>query len=153
MLPFIALDRRYRPEAVSFVWSLICLSAVVSEEGKDFTMTPHPLDEWFGGWRSFRDADRRNRRHPNAKSLARAPHRYWLGQHTKRFPGGAEEAERSVDEEVMQLLNSKMSQQIEVPPYEEPEDEDLFRELVVIHARLLHRLKGPEGVVTEMISS
>lgn len=55
-----------------------------------------------------------------------------------------------MDEEVVQLLNSKMSQPIEVPPYEEPEDEDLFRELVVIYARVLHHFKGPEGVVTEM---
>jgi tRNA A-37 threonylcarbamoyl transferase component Bud32 len=60
-LPFMALDllseeglcgeipRRYRHEAESFAWSLICLyfATVEDKNGKNRTRDPHPLIEWF----------------------------------------------------------------------------------------------------------
>ena len=63
-LPFMVLDlvsekgfrgeivRRYRHEAESFAWCLICLclATAKSENGKNYTLKPHPLREWFGSY-------------------------------------------------------------------------------------------------------
>jgi hypothetical protein len=60
-LPFMALDllseegmrgeipRRYRHEAESFTWSLICLyfATVKNARGENGTRDPHPLGKWF----------------------------------------------------------------------------------------------------------
>ncbi|KAF9643778.1 hypothetical protein BDM02DRAFT_3122943 [Thelephora ganbajun] len=52
------IPRRYRHEAESFAWSLICLclATVVNNHGKNFTMHPHPLHKWFEDWKSCHDA-------------------------------------------------------------------------------------------------
>ncbi|KAF9642750.1 hypothetical protein BDM02DRAFT_3264353, partial [Thelephora ganbajun] len=52
------IPRRYRHEAESFAWSLICLclATVVNKHGEDFSMHPHPLRRWFEDWRTSRDA-------------------------------------------------------------------------------------------------
>ena len=194
-LPFMALDllseeglrgeipRRYRHEAESFAWSLICLyyGAVEDEDGMICTRDPHPLLRWFGDWEVSLDAKKglnwhRNiveipPAHPNTKDLACALHEYWMDRFTRqfpnphkkdrprplagapdteKFPGGVEDAKTSQAEEIMRVLNPTMTQPLEVPPYEEPEDENLFRELVVIHARELANFEPTEGLVTEM---
>ena len=102
-LPFMALDllseeglhgqipRRYRHEAESFAWSLICLyfATVQNEEGKNRTRAPHPLQRWFEDREISRDAKIALRwhdpdiagiplAHPNARVLARALHTYWV---------------------------------------------------------------------------
>ena len=173
-LPFMALDlltekglrgevpRRYRHEAESFAWSLICLclATVEDEKGKNYTMDPHPLLEWFQGWNishhfklEWHDHDRPDvpLAHPNTKALARALHKFWVDRYMKQFPRLDEDVETVEDDGgVLQLLKPKMSKPIEVPPYEEPEDEDQFRELVVIHSKVLHRMELTKGVVAEM---
>jgi len=67
-LPFMALDllsekglrgeipRRYRHEAESFAWSLICLSLSMIEgtDGENYTRDPHPLFRWFQDWHTSR---------------------------------------------------------------------------------------------------
>ena len=69
-LPFMALDllseeglrgeipRRYRHEAESFTWSLICLclATVEGKNSKNYTQDPHPLRRWFEDWESSRNA-------------------------------------------------------------------------------------------------
>ena len=175
-LPFMALDllseeglrgvipRRYRHEAESFTWTLVCLclATVENEKGKNLTMNPHPLRKWFEDWESSRDAKialqwRGHMRsdiplvHPNTRGLACALHKYWVDRYIKQFPGEAGDAGIAEDDdEVLQMLNPKMSKPIEIPPYEEPEDENLFRELVVIHARALRSLKMTEGIIAGM---
>ena len=63
-LSFMALDllseeglrreipHRYRHEAESFAWTLICLyfATVEDKNGKNRTRDPHPLIEWFQDW-------------------------------------------------------------------------------------------------------
>ena len=63
-LPFMALDllsekglrgeipRRYRHEAESFAWCLICLCLTMVEgaDGKNYTRDPHLLLRWFQDW-------------------------------------------------------------------------------------------------------
>jgi len=63
-LPFMALDllskkglrgetpRRYRHEAESFAWCLICLyfATVEDGKGKNCTRNPHPFLKWFQSW-------------------------------------------------------------------------------------------------------
>jgi len=171
-LPFMALDllseaglrgeipRRYRHEAESFAWTLICLclSTVEGKDGKNYTRDPHPLREWFQDWNvsrhfkialQWQDHDHPDIQlsHPNAKDLACALHTYWVERFNRQFP------KRGLGEDdggVLELLNFKMPKPIEVPPYEEPEDENLFRELVVIHARALHTFEPTKGLVLGM---
>jgi len=175
-LPFMALDllsekglrgeipRRYRHEAESFAWSLICLyfATVESKDGKNHTRDPHPLHEWFQDWNTSRHFKEGLKWHehdlsgiplayPNMRGLARTLHKYWLDRYMKQFPGEAGDATKTGDDDgVLELLNPKMSKPIEIPPYEEPEDENLFRELVVIHARALHSFGPTEGLVARM---
>jgi hypothetical protein len=134
----------------------------VNEEGRNSTIRPHPLHKWFEDWKSSLDAKRglkwrhydhpnAQMAHPNTKNLARTLHKYWLDQHIKQFLGGAEDTAKAQDDGgVLKLLNPEMSKPIEFPPYEEPEDENLFRELVVIHARLLHTFGLTEGLILGM---
>ena len=174
-LPFMALDllsesgmrgeipRRYRHEAESFTWSLICLhlATIEHEDGRNCAKHPHPLREWFQDWKISRhfklalqwhdhDVAGAPLAHPNTRELACALHKYWLDRYMSQFPGGAKSARGFGDVELMQVLNPKMSQSIAVPLYEEPEDENLFRELVVIHAGALRDLKLTEGLITGM---
>ena len=194
-LPFMALDllseeglrgeipRRYRHEAESFAWSLICLyyGTVEDWDGKNCTRHPHPLAKWFGDWETSlnfkKGLDWRLKipgippAHPNTRDLACALHEYWMDRFTKQFPhplkqdrpqplvgipdaenfpGGVEDAKTSQAEEIMRVLNPTMTQPLAVPPYEEPEDENLFRELVVIHARELANFEPIKGLVVGM---
>ena len=50
----------------------------------------------------------------------------------------------------MQILNTVKIQPIEAPPYQEPENERIFWELVAIHATELHHLEITKGLVGGM---
>ena len=93
------IPRRYRHEAESFAWSLICLclSTVEDRDGKNCTRTPHPLRWWFEDWETSRNAkiafqwrhhDQPNIPlvHSNVKTLAFTLHGYWVDQYDKLFP-------------------------------------------------------------------
>jgi hypothetical protein len=191
-LPFMALDllseegmrgeipRRYRHEAESFAWSLICLyfATVKDARGENGTRDPHPLARWFTDWAISRDAKKALEwrdsdivgvplAHPNARDLACALHEYWVDRYirqfprslkkdrprlppdTEQFPGGAEDAKIFDDEEVMAILNPPITQLTKVLPYEEPEDESLFRELVFIYSREVPRFGPTKALVVE----
>ena len=174
-LPFMALDllsesgmrgeipRRYRHEAESFTWSLICLhlATIEHEDGRNCTKHPHPLREWFQDWKISRhfklalqwhdhDVAGVPLAHPNTRELACALHKYWLDRYMSQFPGGAKSTRRFETGGSMQILNPKMTRPVEFPPYEEPEDENLFRELVVMHDGILDDFRPIEGFVTGM---
>ena len=174
-LPFMALEfmsekglrgeipRRYRHEAESFTWSLICLyfATVKDPEGKNGTRDPHPLIEWFQNWKISRDAKKGLEwrdddvagvplTYPNTRELACTLHKYWLDLYRSQFLGGAKSTRKFGTGRIMQILNPKMTRPVEFPPYEEPEDENLFRELVVMHDVILDDFKPIEGFVTEM---
>jgi serine/threonine protein kinase len=109
-LPFMALDllseeglrgeipRRYRHEAESFAWSLICLYFATVEDvgGENRTRDPHPLYRWFEGWeisRKFKRGSMARPRYrwdssglPEYERLARALHKYWVDRYTRQFP-------------------------------------------------------------------
>ena len=173
-LPFMALDllseeglrgmipRLYRHEAESFAWSLtcLCLTMVVSENGKNFTKSPHPLYKWFTHWHDCRDAklglqlreyDYPGVRlaYPNTKALARDLYKFWVDRYHKQFPE-ARDTEIQEDDAIMQILKPTMSRPIEIPPYEEPEDENLFRELVVINGKMLRGFEPTKELIAEM---
>jgi len=154
-LPFMALDllseeglrgeipRRYRHEAESFAWSLICLclATVENKKGKNFTMDPHPLYKWFEDWKSSRDAKIAHQWrehdhpdiplvHPNAKTLARTLHKYWLDRFERQFPHPSKRKDRP--RRLAGAFNISIST-TEDPQYEEPEDDHIFLELLVEH--------------------
>ncbi|KAF9643788.1 hypothetical protein BDM02DRAFT_3151168 [Thelephora ganbajun] len=109
-LPFMALDllseeglrgeipRRYRHEAESFAWTLICLCLAT---------------------------------HPNAKDLACVLHKYWLDRYVKQFPRPTKKNRPGTLAEKFNI--SAPTTPAEVPRYEEPEDDQVFRELLVKH--------------------
>jgi len=172
-LPFMALDllseeglrgeipRRYRHEAESFAWSLICLclSMVEGTDGKNYTRDPHPLPEWFQGWKISHNAKHALQLrqhyepdvplvHPNTKPLAQALHEFWLDRYKRQFPGGRGDPETAEhDEVVKQVLGLEIPEPKETRPYEEPEDEKLFRELLFAHSRHLPSSRVIKGVV------
>jgi len=173
-LPFMALDllseeglrgdipRRYRHEAESFAWSLICLclATVENKKGKNFTMDPHPLHKWFEDWKSSRDAKialqwREHNRpdiplvHPNAKALARALHKYWVDQYNRRFPEAIVSAGPS---RIGQKLGRIITDPTEAPPYEEKDDDTVFENLVILHDQTLglEVLKGIQDILVKM---
>ena len=86
----------------------------------------------------------------NAMDLAHDLHQYWLDRFNKQLPdGGAKKPKKG---EAVELLKHELSwQPIEIPPYEEPEDEYLFRDLVVIHDNNLGWFEPTENLVVEMI--
>jgi hypothetical protein len=110
-LPFMALDllseeglrgeipRRYRHEAESFAWTLICLyfATVEDKNGKNRTRDPHPLIEWFEDW-NFSHQFKKGLEwhnhdfsgvplaHPNTRIVAASLHKYWLDRYQKQFP-------------------------------------------------------------------
>jgi len=173
-LPFMALDllskgglhgeipRRYRHEAESFAWCLICLYIATVEDGKgrNRTRNPHPLLKWFQSWDTSLDAKKGLEWHrldlsgvppayPNAMDLARNLHKYWMDRYNKQFPeiGGANRGEEE-EAKIMEMFNPKLSRPIEIPPYEEPEEENLLGELLVIHARSLGWFEPTKELVT-----
>ena len=154
-LPFMALDllskeglrgeipRRYRHEAESFAWSLICLclATVEDKNGRNCTISPHPLQKWFTDWGNCFDAkfalQWRNYDNPdiplvhsNTKLLASALHDYWLGRYTRQFPPPPKVVDRPP------LLGGAFGIEVsarEESSYEEPEDDSVFREVLVEH--------------------
>jgi serine/threonine protein kinase len=159
-LPFMALDllseeglhgkipRHYRHEAESFTWTLICLclSTVEDKDGRNYTPHPHPLNEWFQGWKISRDAKKglewRDHKtdgvplvHPKARTLASALHRYWADRYARQFPHPyKDDGEPSSIATAFDIMDSTKKD----PPYEEPEDDRVFQELLVRHEKALH---------------
>ena len=159
-LPFIALDllsegglrgeipRRYRHEAESFAWSLICLyyGAVEVEGGRIWTRDPHPLQEWFQGWKIslhfkkaldwHRDIFGTPPAHPNTRGLAWALHRYWMDRFTRQFPY-LESGPRTVDPGPWKTGGQQAGRTIVAstgaPPYEEKDDDTVFMDLAILH--------------------
>ena len=154
-LPFMALDllseeglrgevpRRYRHEAESFTWCLICLclATMASSSGKNFTMDPHPLPEWFGNWKISRDAkkglewrehDHSNPSlaHPNARDLACALHEYWVTRYREQFPGRAVVLGRHVKGAFGRDAPNIPQ---EPQPYRELDDDMVFEDVVSVH--------------------
>jgi hypothetical protein len=154
-LPFMALDllseeglcgeipRRYRHEAESFAWSLICLyfATVEDKNGKNHTRDPHPLRRWFEDWEASHAAKIalgwRNHNFsgvplvsPNTRDLACALHGYWLDRYSEQFPHPAKRKDHS--RPFPGTFNVPAST-IADPPYEEPEDDRVFLDLLVEH--------------------
>jgi len=159
-LPFMALDllsgkglrgeipRRYRHEAESFTWSLICLyfATLKDKKGKNYTGDPHPLLEWFQGWKGSRDAKKGLEwddhditgiplAHPNTRELACALHTYWLDRYIKQFPRPSKKVDRPP--RLGGAFNVAVST-TEYHRYEEPEDDRVFQEVLVEHEVALH---------------
>ena len=154
-LPFIALDlllekrfggettRRYRHEAESFAWSLICLYFATAEgkDGKNYTRNPHPLRRWFEDreishnakfalqWRD-RDIAGILLAYPNARQLACALHKYWVDRYIRQL----QEHDLGPGPQMAELFGRKASQNpLEAPPpYQEPEDDEVFVDVLVV---------------------
>ena len=151
-LPFMALDllseaglrgeipRRYRHEAESFAWTLICLclSTVEGKDGKNYTRDPHPLREWFQDCNvsrhfkialQWQDHDHPDIRlsYPGAKELAYALHTYWVDRFNHQFP----KRDLGPGPRMRKLFGRKTSDQPEAPlPYQEPEDDAVFEDVL-----------------------
>ena len=143
-LPFMALDlvsekglrgeipRRYRQEAESFTWCLICLclSTVKNKNGKNYTLEPHPLHKWFEDWETsvhFKialqwhayDGSNPSLAHPNARDLARVLHKHWVDRYREQF------LERAVvpRQDIEELLCENVPDIPQEPhAYQEPDD-------------------------------
>ena len=159
-LPFMALDllseeglrgeipRRYRHEAESFAWSLICLyyGAVEDEDGIICTRDPHPLQEWFQGWKTslnFKkgldwhcDIAEIPPAHPNTKDLGWALHTYWMDRFTRQFPS-SKDRPRRVGPGPWKIGGQQAGRTIvasaSAPPYEEKDDDTVFMDLAILH--------------------
>jgi serine/threonine protein kinase len=146
--------------------------------GNNRTRDPHPLYRWFEDWEislkfkkglEWRDGDVSgiSLAHPNTRRLARALHEYWVdrynrqlaysskGGHPRPSPDteqspGAEDAKIPDHERILQMFNPTITQLTEVRPHEEPEDENLVRELVYIHVRELLHYEPTDGLVVRM---
>lgn len=153
-LPFMALDLlsgegipcHYQHEAESFAWILIylCLTTFEGKDGKNYTMDPHPLAEWLQGQRislhfklGLQWSEYKNPKslpaYPNTKPLAKALHKFWVNQYNTRHSG---EAEGMDDDRTL--------------PYKEPNDEEVFQELIRIHSKVLQSLEKTKGVVVRL---
>jgi len=84
--------------------------------------------------------------HPNTKPLARALHEFWVDRYTAQLRGGLG-AKPAEDDQFRRDLGLETPNPTENPPYEEPEDEKLFRELLLVHSRNIPSSKVTEGVV------
>ena len=159
-LPFMALDllsekglhgeipRRYRHEAESFTWCLICLyfATVEDEGGENRTRHPHPLSEWFQGWQRSYNAKFALRwhqniagvrlAHPNTRDLAYALHEYWVNRYKKQFTHLPNKADPSRLAGTFGIEDS--AEETEDLPYEEPEDHRVFQRLLVKHEKGLN---------------
>ena len=161
-LPFMALDllsvkglggeipRRYRHEAESFTWCLICLyfATAEDEEGENRTRHPHPLFEWFQGWERSRNAKlglqwhediaRVRLAHPNTRDLAYALHEYWVNRYKEQFTRPPPKADNA-PQRLAGLLDIDFAVPTTGgPPYEEPEDDRVFKEVLVRHEGTLY---------------
>ena len=123
-------------------------------------MGPHPFFEWFGHWKTslhyklaLQWYEHNNPNvplaHPNVVTLAGALYTFWVDRYTKQFPGARGSIEAEDDNEALKLLNPKMPQPIEVPPYEEFDDDNLFQELLVIHSRAFRSFGVAKALVYE----
>ena len=161
-LPFMALDllsvrglggeipRRYRHEAESFTWCLICLyfATVEDEGGENCTRHPHPLSEWFQGWKRSRNAKLGFQwhdeniagvrlAHSNTRNLAWALHEHWLDRYKRQFARPLEKVK--VDPSLLGTSDVEDSEdETECLPYEEPEDHHVFLRLLVTRLKRLH---------------
>jgi len=155
-LPYMALDllseeglhgeilRRYRHEAESFAWCLICLyfATVEGSGGNNLTPEPHPLRRWFGDWESSIDAKIALRWHnhniagarlvhPNTRELARSLHEHWLNRYNRQFSRVSSEA--TVDPTPFkQKLGRTFTDSTESPLPEEKDDDTVFKDLVFL---------------------
>ena len=175
-LPFMALDllseeglrgeipRRYRHEAESFTWSLICLclATVEGNNGENRTRDPHPLHRWFQDWAISRDAKIGLKRpehdnpdiplvYQNVKPLAFVLHKYWVDRYFSQFPGSHQEelgdGHRMGEAYGWEALNPLDAP----PPYQEPEDDTVFGRLLFFHDIGLAKLQQEtEGDLLEM---
>ena len=158
--PFMALDllseeglrgeipRRYRHEAESFAWSLICLyyGAVEDEDGKICTRDSHPLLRWFGDWEVSLDAKKGLNwhlkipgippAHPNTRDLACSLHEYWMDRFTRQFPY-PKNRPRRVGPGPWKIGGQQAGRTIvasaSAPPYEEKDDDTVFMDLTILH--------------------
>ena len=141
--------RRYRHEAESFAWSLICLYFATAEgkDGKSYTRNPHPLRRWFEDWEISRNAKFALAWHdsdisgislayPNTRQLACTLHKYWVDRYTRQFPHPYKEDD--VPSLIAEILGIAVSKTEDPPPYEEPEDDRVFQEVLVKHERALY---------------
>jgi hypothetical protein len=181
-LPFMALDllseeglrgeilRRYRHEAESFAWSLVCLclATVENKEGKNYTKHPHPLQKWFTDWRNSREAKLAFQWHehdnpdiplvyPDAKILASALHKYWVDRYNRQFPHPYKDDDLPHQDDLTSLIGGTSdiaNSTTEHPHYEEAEDDGVFLELLLKHGKALRiaRLEGVRDCLVEMTS-
>jgi len=155
-LPFMALDllsemglrgeilRRYRHEAESFTWSLICLyfATVEDESGKNRTRDPHPLLRWFQDWDVSRDAKKGLEWHhnlsgiplayPNTRTLASALHKYWVDRYRNQFPYPPKD--HPAPQRLGQLFGREtLGAPQPPPPYQEPDGDTVFEDVLLVH--------------------
>ena len=170
-LPFMALDllseylrgevtRRYRHEAESFTWSLICLClATVEKNGKNATIDPHPLLRWFQDWETSLDAKIALRwreydhpeiplAHPKGKAVSQILHSFWLDRYYEQLEFPRQPAATS-DNVPKSLQNVEFSVPVEIP-YEEPEDEVIFLQIVLTNFNAFRWVGLDAGVVAGM---
>jgi len=176
-LPFMALDllserglhgeipRRYRHEAESFTWSLICLYFATAEDegGENRTRNPHPLHRWFADWESSLDAKIALRwhdhnisgvrlAHPNTRNLARALYKHWLDRYREQFP--VSESGTGRGPQVERLFGRGVPNPPEAPqPYQEPDDDTVFEDVLTLHELPLDLvpLKGVQDDLIRMV--
>ena len=166
-LPFMALEllseqglhgdipRRYRHEAESFTWTLVCLycATVKDENGKNGTGNPHPLGEWFYDYENSRRCKltiewERHKgaglAYPKAKPLVMVLYDYWVVLYNsmkKVKPDG-----RAEDGEIAKVINNRLASFIgkirpstvaptTIPTYVEHEDEEHFKALLTIYTK------------------
>ena len=163
-LPFMALDllseeglsggipRRYRHEAESFAWCLICLYFATAKDSKggNRTRSPHPLQRWFTDWESSLDAKFAlqwrdhdvggvHLAHPNMRDLAYALHEYWVDRYKKQFPRPQPKADNAPQRLVRLLDIDPVVSSTGNPLYEDsPEDDRIFREMLIKHESALY---------------
>jgi len=119
---------------------------------KNYTRDPHPLYRWFQDLNTSRNSkfglhDQWHEHnnpdvplvHKNTVALARILHKFWLDRYSQQFARkimGVEMVERKGG--LRQMLGLESLKPVEIRPYEEPEDENLFRELLSIHGGWLY---------------
>ena len=145
-MPFLALDlleegmsrkipRLYRHHAESFGWCLfyLCFTTVKDKDGQNCTKNPNPLQRWFTTsddcWtaktyllirrRDFPDYIDPRMAYPNTEDLTRRLAAFWNRvRQTQKEPTG---------------YGVKVIPSDESPPYEEPDDERFFTQVVAAH--------------------
>jgi len=171
-MPYMALDllseeglrgeipRRYRHEAESFAWSLICLCLATVEDkgGKNYTLDPHPLHQWFQDWKtsqSFKlslqwhhhDNPNISLVHWNTMPLARALHKYWVERYNRQFPLPPDAIDGP---QPLAGIFNIVDPTAEGPHYEEPENDRVFQEILAKHERTLY-VEPLQGVWDDLV--